>query len=150
MAAIYAADVQRVSAALKLIGAQSVAATGVAMKQVLERVARQERVLLSLGWHPYGTRTGSVPPAPPWRISGHMSRQVKVYGPVLFGGFRARWEGKVGPDVVYGRIHELGGWTGAGHRTYLPPRPSLGPAWRIVRPTVRPTFEHELKRTINV
>jgi hypothetical protein len=150
MAAIFAVGEERVSAALRMIAARSVAATGIAMKEVLDRVARVERTLLSLGWHPYGTRTGSIPPAPPWRVSGHMSRRVKVYGPVLFGVLRPRWEGKVGPDVVYGRIHEFGGWAGAGHRSYLPPRPSLGPAWRIVRPEARLIFEHEMKRAIRL
>jgi hypothetical protein len=148
VAGVYVVEVERTILALRRKGVLLVAATGVAMKDLLDRVARQERVLLSLGWHPFGTPTGSIPPAPPWRVSGLMSRQVKTFGPFLIGIIRPSWQGKVGPDVVYGRIHELGGWTGAGHRTYLPPRPSLGPAWRIVRPTVRPRFEHELKKAI--
>lgn len=150
MSALFATEMQRISATLKLIGARSVAATGIAMKQTLDRVARTEQVLLNLGWHPPNTRTGSVPPAPPWRISGRMARQVKVYGPTLFGTILPRWQGKVGPDVPQGRIQELGGWAGAGHRSYLPPRPSLGPAWRMVRPGVRLIFEHELRRAIKL
>lgn len=146
MAGVYVVDVTRVKLAMRLKGVQLVAAAGVAMETTLKRVARQERVLLSLGWHPYGTPTGSVSPSPPWRISGRMSRSVKVFGPTLFGVIRPKWVGQVGPDVVYGRIHELGGWAGAGHRSYLPPRPSLGPAWRIVRPGVKAIFEHQLKR----
>lgn len=150
MAGVYAVETQRVTLAMRLKEKQLVAATGVALEKILRRVARQQRVLLSMGWHPYGTKTGSVPPEPPWRISGRMSRSVKVFGPVLFGVIRARWTGKVGPSAVQGRIQELGGWTGAGHRTYLPPRPSLGPAWSIVRPTVRPTFEHDLRRAVKL
>lgn len=150
MGSAYAIKVERVSLALKLIGAKSVVATGVAMEKTLKRVARQQKTLLTLGWHRPGTKTGSVPPAPPWRIWGAFMREVKVFGPTLFGVVRPRWEGKVGSTVVYSRIHELGGWTGAGHRTYLPPRPSLRPAWLIVMPTVRPTFEHELKRALRL
>ena len=28
-------------------------------------------------------------------------------------------EAEVGPHVIYGRIQELGGWTGRGHKTYI-------------------------------
>lgn len=150
MASLFAASVERISLKIRLLQKSLTAAAGMALRTTLERVARQERVLLSMGWHPAGTRTGSAPGQPPWRVSGHMSRQVKVYGPIFIGGWRPRWEGKVGPDVVQGRIQELGGWAGAGHRSYLPPRPSLGPAWRIVKPGVRVVFEHDLRRGMKV
>lgn len=148
MAAIFAEDVERVMIALTKVQRRSVEATGIAMRKTLERVARQQRTLLSLGWHPRGTRTGSIPPAPPWRISGNMSRKVKVYGPVLTGIIRPRWQGYVGPDVIQGRIQEKGGWAGAGHASYLPPRPSLRPAWGIVRPDVHPIFVSEFRRAL--
>ena len=127
-----------VSAALADIGVRVLTETRVAVEKVLGQVARQERSLLSTGWHPRGTPTGSVPGSPPWRISGDLSRSVVVEPATLRG---ATWTGRIGPTSVYGRIQELGGWTGAGHRTYLPPRPHLKPAWMIVRPTVRTTFE---------
>jgi hypothetical protein len=127
-----------VSAALADIGVRVLAETRTAVEKVLGQVARQERSLLSGGWHPPGTPTGSVPGSPPWRISGDLSRSVVAEPATLRG---ATWTGRAGPTSAYGRIQELGGWAGAGHRTYLPPRPHLKPAWAIVRPTVRITFE---------
>jgi len=126
-----------VEAAFDDLWLKTLEATGLAMGVILHQVARQERVMLSLGWHPFGTRTGSIPPSPPWRISGALSRSVTVEGPRMYNFV---WRGQVGPTSPYGRIHELGGWTGAGYRTYLPPRPHLAPAWAIVRPTVHSTF----------
>ncbi len=134
-AQVHGAD--RVSVALARMAATALERTGTTVARVLHQVERQERTMLSLGWHPHGTPTGSVPPSPPWRISGDLSRSVKVEEPTLRG---ATWTGRSGPTSPYGRIHELGGWTGAGHRTYLPARPHLKPAWTIVRPTVRATF----------
>lgn len=129
--------VEEVLAATAAMAAKTLADTGKAVRKVLHQVARQERTQLSLGWHPPGTRTGSVPPEPPWRISGHLSRSVRVQEPVLRG---ATWFGQMGPTAVYSRIHELSGITGAGYRTFLPKRPHLMPAWRIVEPSVLPTF----------
>lgn len=130
--------VEKVTAAFAAMIAKVEEQTGPTVKKVLGQVARHERTLLSLGYHPYGTPTGSVPPAPPWRISGDLSRSVWVEPPLrrLFV-----WSGRVGPTSPYGRIHELGGWTGRGRSTYLPRRPHLKPAWQIVRPSVRYTFE---------
>lgn len=148
MAGVHIVGVERVKLALKLLGVRSVAATGVATRRVLQKVARQEQILLSLGYHPAGTPTGSRPGMPPWRISGHLRDEVKVHGPVLRGALRPRWEGAVGSAAVYARIQELGGWAGRHHRTYLPPRPHLKPAWKMVRPTARAVYVHELRRAI--
>lgn len=134
--------VDRVIAALQFMIESAGAATPIAVDNVLKAVARHERAQLSLGWHPPGTKTGSQPGQPPWRITGRLSRAVTVQPAALHGPWR--WSGKTGPDgakAIYARIHELGGWTGAGYRTYLPPRPHLKPAWEIVRPTVRPSFK---------
>jgi hypothetical protein len=130
--------VPEVSAAFAAMIAQVEGVTGPTVKKVLDQVGRHERTLLSLGYHPYGTPTGSVPPSPPWRIFGDLSRSVWTE-PTKRTVFT--WSGRVGPTSPYGRIHELGGWTGRRHATYLPPRPHLDPAWRIVRPSVRFTFE---------
>lgn len=130
--------VDRVVAGLAAIVAREVEATPDAVEQVLQRVARQEKTLLSLGWHERGTPTGSAPGSPPWRISGALMGSVFVEPARPSGAFS--WSGRVGPTSRYGRIHELGGNTGRGHRTYLPPRPHLAPAWRIVRPSVPSVF----------
>jgi hypothetical protein len=144
---IYVRGVEKVSLALRRIRETSESHGKDALSTSLHHIARHQRTLLSLGWHPRGTKTGSVPPEPPWRISGDFSRSVKVREPQLRLTWRGiLWEGWVGASVVYSRIHELGGWTGRGHRTYLPPRPSLRPAWRLSQPQVRTTFYHEMYR----
>lgn len=125
-------------AALTLMVARVREATPDAVDTVLDRVATQQRTLLGLGSHPYGTSTGSPPGSPPWRISGDLQGSVHVQ--------RARpdgpdsWSGQTGASTVYARIQELGGWAGRGHRSWLAPRPSLYPAWRIVEPTARSVF----------
>lgn len=146
MAGIHAVGVERVSIVLAVMRVRSIEASRKALEEILNRVARQERTLLSLGYHPPGTKTGSVPPSPPWRISGAFVRSVGIGDPRLSFGLRGlSWRGTVGANIVYARIHEKGGWTGKGHRTYLPPRPHLEPAWKIVRPGMRIQFEHQLK-----
>lgn len=130
-------NVEKVDAAFEAMIGKTVEATGLMVSWALHRIARQERTMLSLGRHPPGTRTGSVPPEPPWRISGHLSRSVTVDEPVLRN---FKWSGRMGPTAVYARIHELGGWTGAGYRTYLPPRPHLKPAWELARPWIYRRF----------
>lgn len=118
---------------------------------VLEQTQRQQKTLLSLGVHRRGTPTGSVAPNPPWRISGDLRASVEVEK-----GHRIaenRWMGRVGPSTrtPYGRIQELGGWTGRHHATKLPARPSLKPAWKVVRPTAGKTMARywaEATRTV--
>jgi len=36
---------------------------------------------------------------------------------------RGGWRLVTGSDCAYARIHNFGGWTGAGHATYIPARP---------------------------
>jgi phage gpG-like protein len=118
--------------------AEKVAATPEALNAALRTVATQQRTLLNMGSHARGTKTGSPPGSPPWRISGALRDSVTVRRARPTGPYR--WEGQVGPTSRYGRIQELGGDTGRGHRTHLPPRPSLYPAWAIVRPTLNSSF----------
>ncbi len=115
------------------------AATPKAVDLTMDKLVRQTQTMLSLGQHPPGTKTGSVAPAPPWRISGNLRRSVQKESARRVS--ENRWSGRAGPKIVYGRIQELGGRTGAGHRTHLPPRPYLKPAWRIVRLTSAKTFK---------
>lgn len=130
--------VDKFLAALAARGVKASADTPAAINDVLRTVARQQRTLLNLGSHPKGTKTGSPPGSPPWRITGHLMDSVTVRRAVPTGF--GRWEGQVGPTARYGRIQELGGNTGRGHRTHLPPRPSLYPAVAIIRPTVGAAF----------
>lgn len=121
-----------------LVEAVRVATPG-GVDAIMKRTQRQAKTLLSLGWHEPGTPTGSRPGEPPWRISGRLRGSVAVSPPRRIGD---KWRGRVGaqggaaPGTRYGRIQELGGVTGWRHRTRLPPRPWLKPAWRIVRPSI--------------
>jgi hypothetical protein len=134
-------------AALRGLGEAQKAVTGIAVDKVLDRAVRQEKTQLSLGYHRPGTRTGSVPPAPPWRISGDLRASVRKQPAVCQGG-GAVWLGKMGPTAVYARIQELGGRTGYQHRTVLPARPHLKPAWHIVHPQMRDMFAREWSAVI--
>lgn len=129
------------SVALHLLLVRQAEASAATVNGILRTIRAEERRLLTLGRHPPGTRTGSVPPAPPWAISGHLAERIEVDPDVGARRVRTwRWSGRVGPTAAYARIHELGGRTGRGHRTVLPPRPHLQPAWALVRPTMRHTF----------
>lgn len=110
-------------------------ATQRAVNEALRTAAMQERTMLGMGRHPPGTKTGSPPGSPPWMISGDLRDSVKVRRAIPKQP--GVWYGEMGPTSIYSRIQELGGDTGAGHRTHLPPRPHLYPAWRIVKPTMR-------------
>lgn len=76
--------------------------------------------------HPKGTPTPSPPGQPPAIVGGALRRSVRVRKSYSLGP--GQWAAQVGPTIVYGRIQELGGVTGRGHRTTLPARPYLGPS----------------------
>jgi phage gpG-like protein len=105
------------------------AALDAATRAGLETVAMlAERAVvdqLTLRSHPPGTPTPSAPGQPPALITGDLAGSVAHHGPT---GAAGRYEVVVGATTVYARIQELGGRTGAGHRTVLPPRPYLHPA----------------------
>jgi hypothetical protein len=94
--------------------------------------------------HPPGTVTPSPPGDPPALITGHLLRSVRVN---RTRRIRAHvYEGSTGPTAVYARIHGKGGWTGAGHRTYLPPRPYVGPAVGAASARARATMRDEIRK----
>ncbi|MFD0393333.1 hypothetical protein ACFQ3Z_15995 [Streptomyces nogalater] len=65
-------------------------------------------------------------------MTGTLRRSITVKGPAPLG--TGRWAASIGPTAVYGRIQELGGVTGRGGATELPPRPYVRPAYeRLVR-----------------
>jgi hypothetical protein len=86
---------------------------------------REIKKTLRTSSHPRGTPSPSAPGSPPSLVSGALRRSVRAGRPRQTGA--ARWETATAPTIVYSRIHELGGWTGRGHRTYLPPRPYVAP-----------------------
>lgn len=67
----------------------------------------------------------SPPGSPPARRSGDLQDSVVVLPGVETVGYA---EAIMGPDIVYGRIHELGGDTGRNHATHLDKRPYLTPS----------------------
>lgn len=70
------------------------------------------------------------PGSPPALVTGTLRRSVKVTAPEP-KGFTG-WEISVGPTAIYGRIQELGGYTGRGGATYLPARPYVEPSLKTV------------------
>lgn len=85
------------------------------------------------------------PSSPPWeppaRRSGFLQENVYITELDSDSGVMER----IFPSTVYARIQELGGITGAGHHTHLPPRPYVGPVREKVPPDVRDIFaEHWL------
>jgi hypothetical protein len=85
---------------------------------------------LSLSSHGRGTPTPSPPGSPPSLITGALRRSVITEPPRGGGGL---WSASGGPTIVYSRVQELGGRTGRGHRTVLPPRPYVRPAVEQLR-----------------
>jgi hypothetical protein len=80
----------------------------------------------------------SPPGEPPASRTGYLFDRVlkRFDGQISAGVYKAR----VFPSTVYARIQELGGVTGRGHRTRLPPRPYVQPAVDAVRDRVRQLF----------
>lgn len=102
------------------------AATRAGLEAVIELAEHAVVEQLTLRSHPPGTPTPSAPGQPPALITGALAGSVTHHGPT---GAAGRYEATVGATTVYARIQELGGRTGAGHRTVLPARPYLHPAY---------------------
>jgi phage gpG-like protein len=115
------ATVAEVSARLREMQERApVAATRAAMAMALTFTTEVKIVELS--------RTTSSPsPAgsPPALVSGALRDSVRPEPPVIEG---PRTAVVVGGTVVYARIHELSGWAGRGHASFLPKRPYIKPA----------------------
>jgi hypothetical protein len=108
--------------------AATVAAGGDAAKIVKERI--QE----NLGQREY-------PPAapigePPAKRSGFLQDNVFITELDSPSGIMER----IYPSTVYARIHELSGWAGAAHRSFIPKRPYVEPARDATVGEVRDTF----------
>lgn len=81
----------------------------------------------------YSHRAGTPTPAPkgepPARINGDLARSLRqepASGARRISDYE--FQVLVGPTIVYGRIHELGGWAGKDRTVYIPKRPYLSPA----------------------
>lgn len=87
--------------------------------------------------HPRRTLTPSAPGSPPSLVSGTLMRSIAVDGP---SGGLGVYTATIGPTAIYGRIQELGGVTGRGHRVHLPARPYVDPGWEKARPLVEAAY----------
>ena len=112
-------------------------ATRRAVQTAMGSAQEQAQVLLSLTSHPPRTPTPSTPGSPPSRITGALGGSLSPTGPLDSDG---GYTGQIGPTAVYARIQELGGVTGAGHRTRLPPRPYMQPTYDLLRGRVARIF----------
>lgn len=113
--------------AFERLATQLNVATRTATAQAAHLLEREIKQQLSTSSHSKGTPTPSSPGEPPSLITGTLRRSITVKGPMPVG--LGRWEAQIGPTVVYGRIQELGGVTGRGGSTVLPPRPYVHPAF---------------------
>lgn len=77
----------------------------------------------------------SPPGEPPAKRSGDLQSSVTQRLVELSG---SGFESRVYPSTVYARIHELSGWAGAGHRSFLPKRPYVQPTLDAFAPEFRP------------
>lgn len=111
---------------------QAGVAAGVATDRMASVAKTAIHTNLNLTSHAPGTPTPSPPGFPPSRITGQLDDSVREtlrhHEPD-----RGHAENHVAPTAVYARIQELGGWTGAGHQTYLPSRPYVRPALERAR-----------------
>lgn len=119
--------VAKLTQAFEGLAASLNAATRTATGQASHLLEREIKATLNTSSHPRGTPTPSSPGEPPSLVTGTLRRSISVKGPVPLG--MGRWESKVGPTAVYGRIQELGGVTGRFGATELPPRPYVRPAY---------------------
>lgn len=124
---------ERLAAAAGRIDVETKAATTAAGAIVETAIKNQLRT----SSHPKRTPTPSAPGDPPSLVSGNLMRSITVHGPT--GGL-GTYTSQIGPTAIYGRIQELGGTTGRGHRTHLPPRPYVDPAWSLAAPEVATTY----------
>jgi phage gpG-like protein len=109
--------------ALRTIGGRVAAATPDGLARAAHHLEAMVKLELSRTSHPPGTPTPSPPGSPPSLITGALRRSIQVNGPTEVAP--GAWTATVSPDIVYGRIQELGGIAGRGAR--LPARPYMRP-----------------------
>lgn len=98
--------------------------------------------------HRRGTPTPAAPGRPPAVVTGTLRRSVTSDRPQTIGP--GSYSGQTYPSTVYARIQELGGVTGRGHRTVLPPRPSVGPTLESIKPQLVAINNEEFSRALGV
>jgi hypothetical protein len=123
-------DVSEFTAALQAWGARTHAATETGVQEAGRQLkAVIEDTLGRLEYPPASPRG-----EPPARRSGDLQGSVQQRTLETAGGYQQR----VYPSIVYARIHELSGWAGKGHRSFLPKRPYVQPSIDEFTPDFRP------------
>lgn len=104
-------------------------ATSPAIGRTLEKIGFEidKEIIKNLSGRVLNVRTGRLRSS--WWNPGAVTQRVT-------GG----WRMSLGSDVVYARIHELGGMTGRGHRTRIPRRPYMRPAIISQREKIQQAF----------
>ncbi len=92
-------------------------------------ITRGVQLELSRSSHARGTKTPAAPGQPPSLVTGQLRRSVRMTRLDRTG--TGQWTAHIAPTTVYSRIQELGGVAGKGHRSRLPPRPYVRPAFRM-------------------
>lgn len=106
--------------ALSALANRVQAAMEVAVDEGTEAVKGQIQENLSISYYP----PVSDPGTPPAYRTGYLHDEVYTsFEPTQTGAIGQAW-----PSTVYARIHELSGWAGRGHRSFLPKRPYVEPA----------------------
>lgn len=118
-------DVSALIASLERIGHRASDGAQAAAEAMADGAEQEMQRVLRASSHARGTRTPSPPGSPPSRVSGALARSVRARTPFAIG--RAKWEAHTASGIAYARIHEVGGWTGRNHASYLPPRPYVAP-----------------------
>ena len=145
MPAVEVTGSAELAAALERLAAAGKPAARQAALAMAAAAEREIKLLLSTSDHPPGTAPPSAPGEPPSLVTGQLRRSVRM---TRSAGTAARWETQVAPTTVYGRIQELGGRTGRGHRTYLPPRPYVRPAMELGTARIRAAAVQAFRRAL--
>lgn len=96
--------------------------------------------------HKRGTPTTSKAGAPPSVITGALRRSIIADTPIQTG--TGAWSGRVFPTTVYARIQELGGDAGRDDWSYLPPRPYMAPALKVVIARLASIHNEEFRKVV--
>lgn len=126
------------AAALRAWGERTAEATQTAAHDAGQVVREAIQDNLARSFYPPASEPGE-PPA--WR-TGYLHDHVYVRVLPVDGG----WQARIYPSTVYARIHELSGWAGREHRSFLPQRPYVRPARDATAERVGQSFADAWRR----
>lgn len=127
MATVEAGDF---TAALRAWGDRAHAATQSGVQDAGAQLKGEIQTVLRQREYP----PASPPGTPPAVRTGALADSVQQRTVEVDGGYQER----VYPSTVYARIHELSGWAGKGHASFLPKRPYVEPTLAAFRDDFRP------------